>query len=375
MGKDGGADAGSASAVVPGGTTQLPSTDGGSGTGGSASGSSTGSGSAASADLAAVADEVDDVVVNINSEVDGGGLAAGTGIIISSDGLAITNNHVIAETTGLTVEISATGATRPAKLLGYSVVDDIALIQIQNVSNLKYADIGTSSSLAIGETVLALGNAGGVGGEPSIVSGTVTALAQEITASDSDGSNSQTLEGLVQLAADIRSGDSGGPIVDTDGRVVGVTVAASVANGFGFGGQASGGEGYAIPIEDAIAVVKKITSGEGGENIRIGDNRAVLGVSIQPTLTNQRVPGGSSSSTTGNGVQVIDVQGGSGADDAGIEAGSTIVAIGGRQIGSLNDITRALIQLDPGEKVEVTWRDASGQTRTAQVVLGEGPPA
>jgi S1-C subfamily serine protease len=357
VGRQGGpAPAGSGAAFVPE-TTPAPS-----------------SGSAArQPDLAAVADAADDAVVNITTRVEGGGEAAGTGIVISSNGLVLTNNHVIAGTTGLTVELTSTGVTRPARVLGYSVVDDVALIQVQNVSNLTAARIGSSTSLAIGDTVLALGNAGGRGGSPTVVSGTVLALDQEITASDADGSNAQTIDGLIQLAANIQSGDSGGPVVDTDGTVVGMNVAASVSNSFGFGSRA-GGEGYAIPIEQAIAIAKKIMSGEGGPDIRVGATRGVLGVQIQPQLTNQRVPGGTSGSGSG-GARVVGVESGSGADDAGLEAGDVIIALGGRTIASTNDLTRALVPYGPGEKVEVTWRDSSGQTRRAQIELGEGPPA
>lgn len=374
VGKGGGgsADADATSALVPSdgtGSSRVPSGNDAFGSG------STGSSGGVSADrLSAIAAAADDLVVNITSDVDGGGLAAGTGIIISSDGLVLTNNHVISGTTGLTVELSTTGVTRPAKVLGYSVVDDVALIQVQNVRNLKAADLGSSSSLSIGDAVVALGNAGGRGGEPTIVSGAVTALGQEITASDSDGSDTRTLDGLIRLAADIRSGDSGGPVVDVRGRVVGMTVAASAANGYGFPGQAGGGEGYAIPIENAVAVAKKIISGEGGPNIRVGATRAVLGLQIQPTLTGQRVPGGGSSFGAA-GAQVVGVAAGSGSEAAGIKAGDTIIAIGGQTVTTVDDLTGALVTFDPGDRIAVTWRDASGQTRSAQVELGEGPPA
>lgn len=371
VGRDGGgAPAGdSATAVVPDGSGPAPS-NGGATT--APSDGSTGSGSAA--DLGAVADTVDDVVVNINTSVEGGGLAAGTGIVISKTGVVLTNNHVISGATAITVELSATGATRPARVLGYSVINDIAVIQIQNVDNLTAAAIGSSSTLDVGETILALGNAGGTGGTPTVVSGTVTGLDRQITASDADGTNVQTLEGLIELAADIRSGDSGGPIVDADGNVVGVTVAASVSNGFGFPGRDGAGEGYAIPIEDAIVIAKRITSGEGGEGIRVGATRAVLGVQIQPTLTTQRTPGGTGSGT-GSGAAVVGVESGSGADAAGLQAGDTIIGIEGQTVGTTNDLTRALVAYDPGETIEITWLDAGGRTRTGNVELGEGPPA
>ncbi|MFM8303433.1 MAG: S1C family serine protease, partial [Actinomycetota bacterium] len=144
----------------------------------------TAGGGANSLDTAALVAAVDDVVVNVNTAVEGGGQAAGTGIIISSTGLALTNNHVIAGSTGLTVEFAATGLTRPAKVLGYSVVDDVALIQVQNVAGLTAATIGSSGSLTVGDPLVALGNAGGRGGTPTVVTGRVTALEQEITASD-----------------------------------------------------------------------------------------------------------------------------------------------------------------------------------------------
>lgn len=333
------------------------------------------SGSRSTVDVQSIADAVDDVVVNITTSVEGGGQAAGTGMVISASGLVLTNNHVIAGTTGLTVEFAATGVTRAAKVLGYSIVDDVALIQVQNVAKLTAADIGSSSSLAVGDSIVALGNGGGGGGSPKVVTGTVTALDEVITASDADGTNVQTLDGLIEVAAAIRSGDSGGPVVDRAGRVVGMSVAASVGGASrGFGGQSTG-QGYAIPIEDAVAVAQKISSGEGGPDIRVGATRAVLGVQIQANLgATGRVSGGLGG-TAGRGAAVVGVEAGSGADRAGLEEGDVITAVGGRAIAAFSDLTQALVPYSPGDSVEVTWRDASGVTRRGSVRLGSGPPA
>jgi S1-C subfamily serine protease len=333
-----------------------------------------GSGARSAVDVRSITDAVDDVVVNITTSVEGGGQAAGTGIVISASGLVLTNNHVISGATGLTVEFAATGVTRSAKVLGYSIVDDVALIQVQNVANLTAADLGSSASLAVGDPIVALGNAGGRGGSPTVVTGTVTALDEEITASDGDGTNVRTLDGLIEVAAAIQSGDSGGPVVDRSGTVVGMSVAASAGGGRGFGGPATG-QGYAIPIEDAVAIARKISSGDGGPDIRVGATRAVLGVQIQANLgTGSRLPGGLGG-TAGRGAPVVGVESGSGADRAGLREGDVITAVGGRAIAAFGDLTEALVAYSPGDSVEVTWRDASGSSRQGSVKLGSGPPA
>jgi len=383
VGKDHGSSTGAdaASTVLPGGATQLPSsrlpTLPGSGSTGS-SGSSGSSGSTTSrsnVDVQAIADKVDDSVVNITTTIEGGGLAAGTGIVISDSGLVLTNNHVIAGTTGLQVEFGSTGVTKPAKVLGYSIVDDVALIQVQNVSKLTAASLGSSSSLSVGDAIVALGNAGGRGGSPTVVSGTVTGLDAQIQASDSDGSNVQTLDGLIEVAANIQAGDSGGPLVNANGTVVGMDAAASVSNGFGYPGQSSGGQGYAIPIEDALAIAKRIISGEGGPDIRVGATRGVLGVSVQPQLTSSgRLPGGIPSGSNG-GAPVLGVESGSGAGKAGLVQGDTIVAVGGKTVATSSDLIKALVPYSPGDTVEITWRTASGETQHGGVKLAEGPPA
>jgi S1-C subfamily serine protease len=303
----------------------------------------------------------------------------------------LTNNHVIAESTSVSVTIGGDDNNRhSAKVLGYDIADDIALIQIQGVSGLHTASLGAASTLSVGDPIVAIGNAGGQGGTPSAVTGNVTALNQQITASDQDGSNAETLSGLVKVDADIQPGDSGGPLVDANGKVVGMDAAASSSNGgYGFGGRFGGGstsstsEGYAIPIEHAVSIAKKIASGDGGTNIHIGANRGILGVEVQDAGATDLGNGGFGGGQSGNGssggttpgANVVAVQSGSGAESAGIAQGDVIVSINGKTVNSATDLTHAIVAYAPKDKVDVKWIDSSGTSHQASVALSSGPPA
>ena len=155
-------------------------------------GSSSGNRQNSSIDVNGIAGKVSPSIVNFTSSLDQGE-AAGTGILISSSGLVLTNNHVIASANQLEAEIGGDGSQHPAKVLGYDIQSDVALVQIEGVSGLDAASLGNSSSAQIGDAIVAMGNAGGKGGAPSVVSGTVTGLDQQITASDQDGSDAETL--------------------------------------------------------------------------------------------------------------------------------------------------------------------------------------
>ena len=319
-------------------------------------GSSSGNRQNSSIDVNGIAGKVSPSIVNFTSSLDQGE-AAGTGILISSSGLVLTNNHVIASSNELEAEIGGDGTQHPAKVLGYDLQSDVALVQIEGVSGLDAASLGNSSSAQIGDAIVAMGNAGGKGGAPSVVSGTVTGLDQQITASDQDGSDAETLHGLIQTNANIQPGDSGGPLVDASGEVIGMDAAASTGNGgFGFGGG-SQNEGYAIPIEDALAIGKQ--------------SRACA------QSAGRRDVGGNSGqgSGSGNGASVAGVQSGSGADQAGIQTGDTIVGIDGTTITSGSQLTHTMVRYGPGDSVKLQWLDSSGQSHSATVELGSGPPA
>jgi S1-C subfamily serine protease len=320
---------------------------------------STGS-AATSFDAEAIAAKVVPAVVNINTTL-ANGAAAGTGMVITASGEVLTNNHVINGATSISVQIGGTGAVRTAKVLGYSVTDDVALLQIEGGSGLKTVTTGKSTQLLVNDDVVAIGNALGRGGVPANTAGTVAALNQTITASDDNGANSETLPGMIQIAAGIQPGDSGGPLVDANGRVVGMTTAAQV-NGGRFR-QAASNTGYAIPIERALSIVHQIEAGQGSTTVHIG-TRAILGVQVQTQ----------SDASVGSGASVADVQSGSTADSAGIGAGDVIITVEGKTSASANDLTTALAPRHAGDKVDIGWVDASGQRHTQSITLASGPP-
>jgi S1-C subfamily serine protease len=316
-------------------------------------------------DVAAIAAKVDPGVVDITVTLASGqGTAQGTGMVITSNGEVLTNNHVIDGAGSIKVQVAGTGPTYTAKVIGYDTTDDIALLQIQGVSNLKTVTIGDPSQLAAGQQVVAIGNALGRGGTPQTATGTVTATGQTITASDGNG-NTETLTGLIQVNAAIQPGDSGGPLVDAGGNVIGMDTAASVSGGrfHRITGGTSATAGFAIPIDAAMTIAHQIESGTASANVQIGD-RAILGVQVSSTP-----------SATTPGAVVAGVQGGTPAEGAGLAAGDIITSVGGTQVTSASSLQSVMHTHKPGDKVDVVWVDANGQQHTAHVTLVAGPPA
>jgi S1-C subfamily serine protease len=326
------------------------------GTGSGGAGTSTGP-----LDQAAIAAKLDPAIVDITVTLSGGsGTAQGTGMIITSNGQVLTNNHVIDGASAIKVQVGGTGSTHNATVVGYDVTDDVALLQMQgNPSGLTTIQTGDPSALNVGDSVLALGNALGKGGTPQPAAGTVTALNQTITAGDPSG-QSETLSGLIETNALIQPGDSGGPLVNSSGQVIGVDTAASVAGGRFRRFGATTGQGYAIPIDAAMQIVQQIRSGGGGNsNIQTGQ-RALLGVGITDSA---------------QGATVTTVQAGSPAESAGIVAGDVITSVGGAQVTSASTLQSAILKHKPGDHVTVTWTDAAGKQHSASATLITGPPA
>jgi S1-C subfamily serine protease len=370
---------------------------GGSSSGNTGSGNSGSSNSSGPSDVNAIASKVDPGLVDVNTTL---GYqqeqAAGTGIVLSSNGIVLTNNHVIDGATSISVTDVGNHQTYTASVVGYDRTKDIAVLQLKNASGLTTATLGNSSNASVGENVVGIGNAGGTGGTPSAVGGTVTALNQSITASDDGDGTSEQLSGLIETNADIQPGDSGGSLVNTSGDVIGMDTAASAGTSFQYNGQSSGSQGFAIPIDTALSIAKTIEEGSGSSTVHIGET-AFLGVEINAQSSSSSEGsgeggggfggffGGNSGSTgntgnTGNsgssvaGASVASTVTNGPAQEAGLSGGDTITSLGGTTISSSNDLTNAISQYHPGDKVSIGWTDSSGQTHTATVQLSSGPP-
>jgi S1-C subfamily serine protease len=217
-------------------------------------------------DLTALAAKVAPGLVNINTELGYQNAAsAGTGIVLTSNGEVLTNNHVINGATSIRATNAANGRTYQASVVGRDRDDDIAVLQLSGASGLRTAKIGDSDAVAVGDQIAAVGNADGANVRPSVATGKVTALGRSISAHDELTGRVERLSGLIEVDANVRPGDSGGPLVNTAGEVVGVDTAASG----NFRVQAEGGTGYAIPINSALTIARRIASGRGSGVPRI----------------------------------------------------------------------------------------------------------
>jgi S1-C subfamily serine protease len=372
------------------------------GSGNTGSGNSGSSNSSGPSDVNAIASKIDPGLVDIDTTL---GYqqeqAAGTGVVLSADGLILTNNHVIDGATTISVTDVGNGKTYTASVVGYDRTKDIAVLQLHNASGLTTANLGNSSTASVGEDVVGVGNAGGTGGTPSAAGGTVTALNQSITASDEGDGTSEQLSGLIETNADIQPGDSGGALVNTSGQVLGIDTAASAGFSFQSNDQSSGTQGFAIPIDTALTLAHQIVAGTASSTVHIGTT-AFLGVEVSQAGSSNTGSGndpfggsgdggfgnlfGGNTGSTGNtgntgngssstsGAEIAGVVTNGPAQEAGLAQGDTITAIGGKTVNSVNDLTNDISAYHPGDKVSVSYTDSSGQTHSSTVQLSSGPP-
>lgn len=285
-------------------------------------------------------------------------VGAGTGMVLTADGEVLTNNHVVQGAWKIEAEVPG-GSTYTATVVGVDPTHDVALLQLDNASNLATVTPGQATSISVGDQVAGVGNALGHSGPPAVATGAVTGLNRSITARDPNGS-AEKLTGMIQTDANIQPGDSGGALVDAEGQVVGMITAGSDQNSSTSGRTT----GFAIPIDTALTVVDQIHSG-GGTTILMGE-RGYLGVGVRPldAATAQRFG-------VSDGAMVVGLDTGGPAQQAGMTAPAVIRSIDGQPVTSADSLGPLLHSHTPGESAVVTWVDASGQhTATIQLIAG-----
>ncbi|MDO4889021.1 MAG: trypsin-like peptidase domain-containing protein [Actinomycetaceae bacterium] len=287
------------------------------------------------------------------------GQGAGTGMIVDKSGIVLTNYHVVTNSSEVTVTVADTQKQYTATVVGHNSSKDIAVLEIKDPPKDLEAVTVAKKAAKKGDSVSAVGNGSGQGYLTSL-SGTVTGLDQSITAHDSANSErADELAGLIQTDADVVPGYSGGPLMNADGEVVGVTTAAST------GYTSADVNGYAVPIDEAMSIVKKIRSGDADDDTTIGKNPA-LGVSV--STNNQNGSGGEGS---GKGAVVQNVVEGSGAEAAGIQQGDVITHLDGDEVNSASDLSDRVRQHKIGDKVKLKVKGSDGNSKEVEVKLGE----
>ena len=327
--------------------------------------------SLAAGEVASIASGVDPALVDI--EVTLGyqsGQAAATGIVLTSTGLVLTNNHVINGATAISATDVGNGQTYTATVVGYDRSHDMAVIQLAGAVGLTTARLGDSSKATVGQSVVAIGNAGGTGGTPSAAGGSLVALGQQVVASDSLDGSSEQLSGLLETDAAIQPGDSGGPLVNTVGQVIAVDTATS--DGYSFLSSAS--QGFAVPVNTAMAIVTQIQNHQASATVHIGAT-AFLGVEIQGGGQSGGGGSGGQSGAPSSGASVAVVFMGTPAAQIGLVVGDTIVSVDGQTVDSPTTLSTLLGQRHPGDSVAIGWTDPLGTQHTGTVLLAAGPAA
>lgn len=318
-----------------------------------------------------IAAEVDPGVVDVVA-TDGyqGQVSAGTGMILTANGEVLTNNHVIAGATQITVQVAGSGPKYKATVVGTDVTGDVALLQVQGAPTLRTVKVGNSSTVTVGQPVVAIGNALDLPGPPTVTQGIISALNRSISASDSGSGASENLTGMLQTDATLEPGNSGGPLVDSGGGVVGMNTAA--ATGSAGRGASASTVGFAIPINRALGIASRIQKGESSSTIQIGPP-AFIGVSVA-NVSSQGGSSGGSTAPVSAGAEIVSVVPGTPAAKAGLAAGDVITAFAGKSIKSVSQLRSAVLAAKPGQSVSVGWVGLSGGRHSATITLASGPP-
>jgi S1-C subfamily serine protease len=360
-----------------------------------------------------VASKVEPGVVDIDAAIQysGGTSSEGTGMILNAGGLILTNNHVINGAHVIRVTLATTGKTYNADVLGYDVTQDVALLQIKGATGLKTVSVGDSSQVTVGTQVVAFGNAQGRGGTPATAAGIINSLDKTISPTDESTGATETLRNMLQTNADVVSGDSGGPLANAAGQVIGM----DTANASSTQGSANV-LGYAIPINTALTVARQIVAGQASGTVEIGVP-GFLGVLVpqsssadprqQAQQQRQQQQGGGAAGSPGppagqapagqapggpgcinnnadttvpaaiapatSGALVDGVLCGTPAAAAGLASGDVVTGVNGQAITTPSSLTTMMSQLRPGAQVTLHWEDPSGQQKTSTLTLGAAP--
>ena len=275
------------------------------------------------------------------------GVAEGSGVILTADGAVLTNNHVVSGANGGTITVTLNdGSEHTATVVGTSPSYDLAVLRMQNVSGLTAATLGRSADLQVGQQVVAIGSPQGLTG--TVTAGIVSALNRTVGVQGDDGS-AVVYNGL-QTDAPINQGNSGGPLVNLDGQVIGINSAIATA------GQSSGsiGLGFTIPIDQARRVAQEILDTGGA-------TKPVLGVQGGQQSTQQEQAAG--------GATIAAVQDGSAAATAGLKAGDVVTKVGDARVEDFSDLVARIGSYAPGDKVTLSV-ESGGAERTVDVTLG-----
>ena len=354
-----------------GNSNPYPLPTGGSGSGGTSSGTG-------SLNASALAAKVDPGIVDVTSDLKySDATAEGTGMVLTSSGLVLTNNHVIDEATSVSATVVTSGRTYTAQVVGYDSTDDVALLQLVGASGLKTVTLSDSSKAVVGEAVLALGNAGGKGGLPSTAQGKIEALNQSIQASDSGAGTTENLHGMIETNAPIQEGDSGGPLVNSSGAVVGMDTAASTSSSYGgYGGSSSETAGFSIPINTAMSIASEINSGKASSTVHIG-LAGFMGVNVADASSPSECDtGGDSfggfggfSSPVSSGALVCEVYPKAPAAVAGLASGDVITSVNGTTVSSADGLTALTTGSHPGDRFSIDYVDQYGTQHSTTVTL------
>jgi S1-C subfamily serine protease len=279
-----------------------------------------------------------------------GGTAVGTGMVLTPVGEIVTIHHVVEGATSIKVTVVSTGRTYTARVVGTDAKDDIAVLQLQNATGLATVTPDTGG-VSVGDAVTAVGDANGDSSSLTASSGTVTALLQSITTQSEQSATSEHLKGLIEIAADVVSGDSGGATLDADGEVVGMTTAASTGS--------ADVTGYAVPIAKVLRIADEIEAGVHSARISLGYD-GFLGVELAPSRS---------------AATLVGVLADSPASRAGLAAGDKITSVGGVHVSSAGQLRQTISSYDVGDSLTVIWIDSTGSRQSATISLEEAPGA